>query len=135
MPNTYSADDVLNGALLRKFRQLEDAVAGAHLLEAALEGAEEIRAEAEALAPRGSKRAPGRDPLHENIAIEVVEAKREKAVLYIGPRKRAYHGAFLELGTVKMGARPWLRPAFDARKEQAQRRFSDALRARIRRIP
>lgn len=43
----------------------------------------------------------------------------------------AYYGRFLELGTAKMAPRPFLRPAFEANKEQAvevfRRKFLEAV--------
>lgn len=43
----------------------------------------------------------------------------------------AYYWRFLEFGTSKMAARPFLRPAFESRKVEAAHMIKDALRKRI----
>ena len=130
---TMRVEDVLGGALARQFDALDASVGGAFLLQAALDGAEVIRAEAERLAPRGavSKRTRRSKPLHKNIVKSAFLATQKTAKIDVGFNKDAFHGRFLELGTPKMAARPWLRPAFDAKKAEAQRVFSESLRRRI----
>lgn len=39
------------------------------------------------------------------------------------------HGRYLEFGTRRMAARPWLQPAFESLKPQLRRRLADALRS------
>ncbi len=39
----------------------------------------------------------------------------------IGPTKHAWYGRLLETGTRSFSAKPWLRPAFDTKKEEAVR--------------
>lgn len=46
----------------------------------------------------------------------------------------AYYWLFVEFGTAKMPARPFLRPAFEASKERAVDTFSDELRKAVLRI-
>lgn len=114
------------GELTRRFRELADDLAGAHLLEAALEGAEVIRAEAEVLAPRDS------GFLSEHIIKVADKATRDEADILVGASRKAFYGDFQELGTAHQGAQPWLRPAFDATKDRAQQVFADSMRRRIR---
>lgn len=45
-----------------------------------------------------------------------------------------FYWRFLEFGTSKMRARPFLRPAFEARKVAAAQRVSDAIRERLEAI-
>lgn len=52
-----------------------------------------------------------------NITIEKIKGGYD-----VGSRKGAPHGLYLEFGTSKMGARPWLTPSFD----QAVRGILDA---------
>ena len=39
------------------------------------------------------------------------------------------HGRFLEFGTRRMPARPWLQPAFESLKPRIRRRFQEAVKA------
>lgn len=43
----------------------------------------------------------------------------------------AYYGKFVEYGTAKMPARPYLRPAFDQNKEKAVEAIKDRIKKRI----
>jgi HK97 gp10 family phage protein len=45
--------------------------------------------------------------------------------------KKYWHWKFLEFGTVKMSAKPFLRPAFDTQKEKATEAIRDYMAARI----
>ncbi len=44
------------------------------------------------------------------------------------------HGEFLEFGTQKMAARPWLFPAFDRLKPKIKKRIADATREALRTV-
>ena len=57
--------------------------------------------------------------------------KAGKSYLVDSPQ---FYGRFLEYGTAKMKARPWLRPAFDSKREQAVRVFEADLIARVEKI-
>ncbi|HWL29954.1 MAG TPA: HK97-gp10 family putative phage morphogenesis protein [Burkholderiaceae bacterium] len=43
----------------------------------------------------------------------------------------AFHWRFLEFGTAKMPAKPFLRPAFEAKKEEAANRIKEQLAKRL----
>ncbi len=91
--------------------------------DAILAGGEIVRQEA-------SRRAPRRTG---NLAANIVvgEPKGEKPdeiAVAIGPNKDAFYGLFVELGTSKMAARPFLAPALKATKKQVQEVVSAALR-------
>lgn len=91
--------------------------------DAIVAGAEIVREEA-------SRRAPRRTG---NLAANIVisEPKGEKPgelAVVIGPNKNAFYGLFLELGTSKMAARPFLVPALKATKKQVQETVAAALR-------
>lgn len=52
----------------------------------------------------------------------------------VGVAREAFYAlAFIERGTSKMPARPWLVPAFEATQGQVLQRFKDSLRKRIER--
>lgn len=43
----------------------------------------------------------------------------------------AFHWRFLEFGTAKMSPKPFLRPAFEAKKEEAANKIKDQLKKRL----
>ena len=45
--------------------------------------------------------------------------------------KDAYYGSFVEYGTAKMPAQPFMRPAYDQNKEKAAEAIKDRIRKRI----
>lgn len=49
------------------------------------------------------------------------------AAVAVGPSKDAFWGLFQEYGTVRHGAQPFARPAFDAEYEQALKIFRDQM--------
>jgi HK97 gp10 family phage protein len=85
--------------------------------------AQPIRARAASLAPRGDPAAPN---LHQQIGVSATRRIRgmrltaQETAGAIGPtlavvrgKAKAPYGMFVELGTVRIGPRPYLRPAFD----------------------
>lgn len=56
--------------------------------------------------------------------------KRSKKKGRANPRD-PFYWQFLEFGTSKMAARPFMRPAFEAKKEEAAKEVRDALREEI----
>ena len=58
------------------------------------------------------------------INVRIPSRYRNKAK---GAKGGPYYSTFIELGTRKMAARPFLRPAFDASKEQALAKFLEVL--------
>ena len=80
-----------------------------------------LREEAEAIAEDARRAAPGRL----GAAVDVVDQSGElRPAFAIGTAHRA--GRFLEYGTVKMPAKPWLWPAFHGR--------SPTLKHKLRRL-
>lgn len=56
------------------------------------------------------------------------ESTPQRAVYRISwNKKKAFHGHFIENGTSKMAAQPFLRPAYDARREDAIATSRDTL--------
>jgi HK97 gp10 family phage protein len=93
-----------------------------------MEAAEPIRKEAERRAPVGEF-APH---IAQNVVDVIPRGTRDERSVEIGPAKGFPYGLFLEFGTVKMAARPFLRPAFDLKARTAlsivQQRLWDKLR-------
>ncbi|MBE3590006.1 MAG: HK97 gp10 family phage protein [Firmicutes bacterium] len=91
--------------------------------EAAMAGAEVIREGA-------SRRAPVRTgALQEHIITQPGEEQSPgRAEVLIGPDKERFYGLFVELGTSKMAARPFLRPALDEDRHLAEAAVAAALK-------
>ncbi|ESU71107.1 hypothetical protein T260_15115 [Geobacillus thermopakistaniensis] len=105
-------------------RQLERMGAEADRVkeEALLAGAEIIQQAASERAPRDTGK------LAENIVISDV---KEDGTVDIGPDRDRFYGLFLEFGTSKMAARPFLQPAFEESKEQVQQKMADVIRREL----
>lgn len=119
MAISLSLSDV--DALLRRMEQIGQ-VSERIKEEALLAGAEVLRAKIAEMA----KRSPIVDKPHlaENIIISAIEDGK----LDVGPHKSFFYGLYLELGTSKMDAQPFMQPAFDASRSQIE----DAMKAVLR---
>ncbi len=75
-----------------------------------------LRAGAKVLQEGMSIRAPRDADVHgvtlaEEIVTKLdVSLERDTAAAFVGPSRRAFYALFLEFGTVKMEARPFIRP-------------------------
>jgi len=107
-------------------RHLRDAVRAA-LADAVATGAEDIRDEARGVfgSPGAPRNVTGR--LRDSIFARVAPGGLSAEV---GTDMR--YGAYLEFGTRRMAARPWLQPAFEAAKHRVRTRLRDALRSALR---
>lgn len=150
------ADDVkveglaqLKAALGRLPGRLGDKV----VLAALRAAAQVIRKDAQARAPRLAKPDPRRKAGTVQKAITVKRSKKDKHGVYVGVKQLGqkqiaafktggggksannpddpFYWIFLEFGTAKMAARPFLRPAFEANKFVALRRFEEYAKKRI----
>jgi HK97 gp10 family phage protein len=100
--------------------------------EASLAGANVLREEAALIAPRSDsptgighmadhinvKTMPGTSPLHVRVRI--------------GPDPDHFYGRFLETGTSKMAAQPFLRPALDTKSKEALDKFGEVVKRRLK---
>jgi HK97 gp10 family phage protein len=123
-PVTYmEGAEELNAAL----EKLGDRATGLMLQRAAEEGGKVIQAEAERRAPRDSGN------LQDNVVDRAIPRaqKQGRAQIDVGPTRDAWYGAFLERGTSKMPAQPWLRPAFESSIPEAIAAVGKALRERL----
>ncbi len=101
--------------LERVLRKLPGRLAERELNSAARAGANVIRKEARARAPRGSDPSAASEkfgPLHKSIRVTRVKKTGFSVEMAIHNGK-AFWGGFLEWGTKDIAARPWMSPAFD----------------------
>lgn len=103
-------------ALAKALRALPDRVSNRVMKAALLNAGRPIRDAAAQKAPR----RPGAPDIAANIGMHPARAERagEVAVL-IGPTIGFFYGSFLEFGTSKMQAQPFMRPAFEAGWQRA----------------
>lgn len=120
-------------------------VAGEHLREVAMMGAEVIRQEAIQNALKHKKSGTLASDIHKEIAKETIGTR---VVVHIGPGKKGWYGRLVELGhAIVRGRRkaekkvvghapphPWLRPALDAKRREAQKLMADEFRRRLERV-
>lgn len=64
-------------------------------------------------------------------SIEISEGDRVKYSLRVGPSGAGFYGRYLEYGTSKMSAHPFMRPAFSATQNAAELAIADAIWAAI----
>ena len=125
--------------LAAALRELPERVAKNALRSAVNAGASEIRKQAKANAPKDT------GLLEKNIYQKQIREQSDatKQVFFVGVRgakkkkkgekkvEVPFYWRFIEFGTSKMPAKPFLRPAFDAKKEVAIERIGEKLDERI----
>jgi HK97 gp10 family phage protein len=88
------------------------------------EGAEVIRQEVENLAPRSQSNGKH---LADNIITTIKDGQAT-----IGPSAGGFfYGHFLEFGTKKMSARPFMGPAFENKKNEAQKKMAEVIQKEL----
>lgn len=103
-----------------KLQQMADNINSQEVLENALmDGAEIVRGAAQAQAPYRTGQLSGN--------IEVSKRGREKYSVRVGPSGSGFYGRFLEYGTSYMAAQPFMRPALDSVRVQAEAAISDSI--------
>lgn len=124
------------GALEKKIKRLRGDLRKKIVTKAAKAGGKVIRDRARDNAPVGSVPhmvsntlvQPGN--LRKNILMKTktrTSFSAAEVTISIGPGKIGFYGQFVELGTKKMGAQPFLRPAFDSEKRNAVEKFKGVL--------
>lgn len=90
------------------------------------EGAEIVREDAARRAPRSKLNKPH---LADNIIKSGVKTDKGTGVKYIdvGPSKNFFYGLFLELGTSKMTAKPFMAPALEEKRDEIYGTMADVL--------
>jgi len=107
--------------LERALKNVNKAAEGRALRKATKAGAEVIVQEARNKAPYKTGK------LKRAIRSKFGQARGRIVTVEIGPAPRAHYGGFLEVGTSRMPAQPFLRPAMDETKQEAV----DILRAAL----
>jgi HK97 gp10 family phage protein len=69
--------------------------------------------------------------LANHIAVRVTVSAEFEGAISIGPARAGYWAHFLEFGTSKMSAKPFIRPAFDTRGKDAVDEFAVETKAAI----
>lgn len=102
--------------LEQAFAQLTARASASMMREVLKDAAEPMRGQAEANAPIGSEEPH----IREHIVIATRPAEQLGDVtIGIGPERPFFYGRLIELGTRFTAAKPWLRPAFDDRTDDA----------------
>lgn len=112
--------------LIKQINAIGERVATRAENKALREGAEILRAAI-------SKRAPRRtDRLSKSIEKSNVKRSKE-GVKYIevGPNRSAFYGVFLEFGTSKMAARPFIGPALEEKQKEIFDAMGNVLREEL----
>jgi HK97 gp10 family phage protein len=116
--------------VIKLVQEMEDAAADA-LDEACKEGAELVLSEAKQKVPVDT------GTLRNSLILKKSKTKNPniKSEYYVTKKSGAEHFAPVELGTSKMKAQPFLRPAIDENKIGIAKRVNDAMLRAIGRIP
>lgn len=121
--------------LARRLQMLAEETARKHMREAALEGAEVIRVEAAEKAPRKT------GTLAEDIQKEIKKQTKSRVEIHVGPGKKGWYGRLVEEGHAivrdkkvvgHVSPKPFLRPAFDEKTDEAQDVIAAELRRRLK---
>ena len=103
-----------------KLQALGAEINSGELLESAMmDGAEIVRGAVQSSAPVRTGQLAG--------SIQISKQGRKEHSLRIGPAGSGFYGRFLEYGTSRMSARPFVRPAFDGVRVQAEAAISDSI--------
>lgn len=114
----------LDGAeeLNQALRTVGHRTTGLFLKKAAQAGADVIAAEAKVLAPVDE------GDLAASIHTKPGRLQQGRAQFDVRIGKNEWYGKLVELGTDKMAAQPFLRPAFDSKQAEAEKAIADVLR-------
>lgn len=118
----------------RKLSRLDDKLRRKIIREVLKEAAVPIHAAMEAKAPRSQGEASHPKyggHLADQIIIGKVNTSKEGGQIKVGTTREAFWGVFLELGTKKMAARPFARPAFDQNARVTLDKMAELLSAWI----
>lgn len=91
------------------------------------EGGEVLRREISSRAPRDTGK------LADNIMKSGVKTKDGMDYIEVGPSKKVFYSLFLEFGTTKMSARPFIVPAMEESRNEIFNAIAEVLRRELAR--
>jgi len=115
--------------LLKELNAIGERIATRAENKALREGAEILREEM-------SRRAPRSKLSKEHLADNIVKSNVKTSStgikhVSVGPAKKFFYGLFLEFGTTKMAARPFMGPALEEKRGEIFKRMAQVLREEI----
>ena len=128
---------------LETLRTLPENLAKKGLKKALIAGAEPIRLSMAQKVKKGwhvwASKSMGRSRdygfVSDHITTKVqIHSDNMSGVARVGPVKKGFWAMFLEFGTSKMRAFPFVRPAFDENKEKSVRAFVESLRETLQTV-
>ena len=63
--------------------------------------------------------------LKENIEVSDMKTKNSTEYVEVGPNKDAFYAKFIEFGTIKQKAKPFIEPAFLAKRREVQVKIAE----------
>lgn len=114
--------------LLAQLVKLEDAVQKDSLEEAASAGATVVEEAAQENISEDTGRAK------EGIHQETYSKAKTKVEVDVAPEKKDFYARFLEFGTSKMSAKPFMRPAIDDNEDKVVEAIKTTLKDKIESI-
>lgn len=111
--------------LQRKLDALSRTMQGQVLGNAAMTGAQVVASESKRIVPvaTGNLRA--------SITSELGEVSTHRATAHVGYGQQAPYGKYIELGTSRMSAQPFLRPALMTERARAIEEIGNALKRQL----
>lgn len=109
----------------KRLKELDRRTSGNILRKAIREGMNVLKKEAKSRVPVRTGR------LKKGIHVKVTLKKRGECYGKLGMKRKVAYGVPVELGTSRMPARPFLRPAADVKGDDAVNAFAGRLRSEI----
>lgn len=140
-PRTVTVENP--GALKAALNELDEVASESVLRQAAVAGARVIHAEVKLRAPvaqvvfegRKRKNPPGFLRDHIIIAYDDEQSIPGRLASYLVTwSKEAFYGYFVEYGTSKMAAQPFLRPGFEAKRKAAAAAVGEVIQKKAKEL-
>lgn len=115
--------------LLKELYEIGEKVATSAENKALQKGADILQKAVSEMAPRSNL---SKAHLADNIVKSGVRTSKEGVKhIVVGPDKKFFYGKFLELGTTKMSAKPFMGPALEEKRNEIYSAMADVLREEI----